>query len=772
MTLDHAPAAEPESSAPRYQTDPSLPEFGTPRIARRIAFTLLIVVQLGTALALGGVFGEAIGTAAGLLLLAFGVSVYRAHSVSIDGIGILLLGLTAATAFQLIPLPLSVVAGLSPRTADTALGAAAALGEAAPTSAPLSIDPAATGVMLVWMLAVTAGYLVARRLAERGSMREWMVLAVPTFGLVLVAIGLVHAVLGLDRVYGLYAPNPNALPIRTGALYLSTFISPNHLAGFLNLGAPVALVVATSDSVTQRQRILWGLAGVVLIAGVVMTGSRAGTLCAGLGALLVIVSRGQSVGRVMTLFGLAVASLLVLASPIGEQLASLPGLSELVESTDRGIRTLTFDVIQAWPWAGVGRGAFGVAQTQVNSLVTGFTVTYAHNTPLQVIADFGVLVGGGALVAGAMLMVRPMLAAFKVPLYRGAAIGLLSVLLQNLVDFSLDILGVALVAVAFVAAIRAGGPGVTFAWKVPAAASLLLAAMMPWLMARVGPEPGPRRDAVIATDPVAAARNLPGDAYAFFEAGVITRSLPLLGHARQLAPFEPRVPLAQAALSRGSDRLPLLRAALSSPESWRIRPQAFELLRRTARSSADLAVALPDGQLAAAYLATMKPPRPAVTDAILRAFPESIAVLEAIAAAALTAKDWKSLDDVATRLMALESPSGFRYLAEVYRHDRRDYEAYELYLSAGDAESTLTAAELAISAGDTKRALKIADRAKVSAKHLKRLKSIQTRAKALNATSEPVDMRLRFQAELPKVPPGLGTRPAEPAPAPQKTPPP
>ena len=731
-------------------SDPSIPVSEArraPRVFRRIGLGLLLFAQLGAALALGGVFAEAIGTAAALLLVGLALAAFRGRTVTIDGLGLLLLGLTAATALQLLPLPIGVVQALSPVTADVAVSAAAALGEGAPTRVPLSLDPAATGVMLVWMVALTAAYLLARRLAQREPDQRRMVLAIPIFGLVVVVVGLVHAVLGLDAIYGLYTPSAGALPGRTGALFLTSFVSPNHLAAFLNLGIPIALTAATTDLLVQRHRILFGLVAVVLLAGVVLTGSRAGVICAVLSYVLVLVSRGDAPGRALPLLGLALVAFLAVASPLAEQLASLPGLSELAEATDGGLRTLTFDVIRHWPWVGVGRGAFGIASTQLNDTVTGFTVTYAHNTPLQVIADLGVPIGLTALLAAVLLLVRPLLKSFKAPLLRGVGIGIGAVFLHNLVDFNLDILGVALPVVALLAVLRAAVAGTRVGSLGVVATALVLAATTPILMGRVGPEPGPRRDAMIATDTVAAAGILRGDAYAFFQAGVGAKDPALLAHAARLAPFEPRIPLAQASFAMGDERLTLLRAALSGPESWRLRPKAFALLLQVARTKEHLRAALPDAGTAAAFLASVKPSRPAVSAAVLRAFPEEAAVLEAVAAERFAAKDWIGLEDVGTRLMAQEVPSGYRWVAEAYRAQQRDFEAYSLFLSAGDAESSLKAAEIALAGGDPARALWVVQGAKVSPKYLKRLKAVEDRARVAMAAGTPLDLRARFDAE-------------------------
>ncbi len=739
---------------------PSVPSRwpGRVTIARRAAFAVILAVLGITALAFGGVFTEAITGAAVACLLALALVAFSSSRPTVDSFGVLLLGLTAATSLQLMPLPVGLVTSLAPKTAELRLRAAEALGEAAPTRLPLSLDPSSTAIMLAWMLAVTATYLTVRKLAERERDRLRLVLAIPVLGLIVVAIGLIHAALGLERIYGLHEVPAGASRTVTGALFLASFINPNHLAAFIALGAPICVSVAGARGTAPRAKVLLAVAAVVLLVGVVLTGSRAGAVSAALATGLAAISRDRGATRTVLLGGLGLLVFLVAATPLSDQLAQLPGLDRLFEATDRGVRSLGVETIRTWPLTGVGRGAFPAAQTVLNSGLSGFTVTHAHNTPVQMIADYGILVGGAAVILFTVLMAKGAYQVLGSPVARGAALSLAGLALHNLVDFSLDILAVALAASVLCAVVRLGAATtsheparrtIAIPGRWLGATALLMAAGVAALAGRIGPEAGPRRDARFTEAPLESARTYPVDAYAFFSAGVALRSVPLLEHAHHLAPFEPRLPLALAALSTGEARFERIRDALALPGAYRVRVQAFDLLQRSARSGAELTRALPDGPHAAAYLAWLRPPNPSVTAAVLAGFPDAPEVLEHVARERKNAKDWAGLEDVATRLMALEAPSGFRMMAEVYRQRGKAYQAVQLFAMAGDGESVLEGAELALVSGDPDKALDVLAGAKVPAHSLKRVRALEIRAREAIVLGQRGNLRARFDEENP-----------------------
>ena len=97
---------------------------------------------------------------------------------------------------------------------------------------------------------------------------------------------------------------------------------------------------------------------------------------------------------------------------------------------------------------GVGRGAFWVAFPLVSDFAAKTTFTHAENAVVQILADYGVVIGGAALVGMAMVVGKFLL---QIPnrVEQAAVLAALTAFgIHNLLDFNMEIPGVAVVAVA------------------------------------------------------------------------------------------------------------------------------------------------------------------------------------------------------------------------------------------------------------------------------------------------------------------------------------
>ena len=704
------------------------------RTSRIAAAALLVMACATAAIGIGGVHRETIASVAVMALLALGLSSWKAPKIATDGVTWLLVGLGAVTALQLLPLPFAWVASLAPPTAATAESAARALGQATPEWLPLTLDPQQTTLMLMWSVAVLAAYIAAHRLAKRQSRGAALLLAIPIIGVVVVLIGLAHGAVGTQKLFGVYTPVVREYTRFSTSMVLTTFLNPNHLAAFLNLGAPIALGQAATPGISVRQRFLWLVAFLLLGAGLGLTASRAGILTGGAAVVFMLLSQGGPGIRVTGAIAAVVGLLVVAAGPLPGELGKLATSAGVVDLTDRGMHQLGLEVVGRWPWAGVGRGAFGLAHTQVNDGITRFTVSNPHNVLLQLVCDYGLVVGGAALLLGAALLVAPLRRALQNPLHRGAAAGLCAVIVHNMVDFSLDLLGVALAATVVVGVLRSPFRGLRLpTWAVLGGAAALLGLVL-WLARTTGPEAGPRRDETIVTGPLAAAVRSPADAHAFLAAGIDQRSEPLLRHALFLGPGDPAIAVALATLVPQHEALPLLRRAIDLPGAYRVLNAAFSLLRRRSSTADDLLSGLPErGAIVASYLAWAKPVPESLVRLALKRFPEDEAVLEQVCVLRLAQKRLRELDDLATRLMVLGHKSGYRYLGKVFALKGERMQAYHMLLEAGDAESQLDAAAEALAAEDFEKALYALDTAEVPAKLFARMQLLRTKAEELRA---------------------------------------
>jgi tetratricopeptide (TPR) repeat protein len=204
-----------------------------------------------------------------------------------------------------------------------------------------------------------------------------------------------------------------------------------------------------------------------LALGVASTGSRANLgllpvafLFVALAAFAAEEDRRQRVRILRVVAGgacLAAAAFFVVATPrwfeeVGKLIDVRTMLSDRVADDAWSIG---LGVIAGHAWIGVGHGAFPVASSDAGIVWGGAHLTFAHNIVIQAIADWGLPV---AAVAGALFLggfASALRRAAARPALFAVAIGLLVVVLQNQVDFSLLVPGVGIAAACAAGALAA-----------------------------------------------------------------------------------------------------------------------------------------------------------------------------------------------------------------------------------------------------------------------------------------------------------------------------
>jgi len=402
------------------------------RLSRKVSSALILGLVLGCPLAGGCVDWRAELAAAVLAGLALLFAAERpGHLSLLAGASI---GVSALIALQLIPLPSSLLRILSPSTAEMLEGTLKPIG-LYPSARPLSLDPAATARELGKSLACACVILAATSIASSQRGRTRIVSGLAIAGLLVSVLGLcdafVHAGTGLET----------KLP----------FGNPNHLAGFLNLTAWPALGLGLESK--GNRRVAWMVCFAITGSGVFLSLSRGGigAFVAGfcIFALLhLFYARRQSERLGWGILGIVTPMLgaVVIASFLGHdrviqemQTVSFGHLSTIDKIAIWPVLTR---LIQRFPLAGVGRGAFATTFPAFKVAADPFTWTHAENEWLQAFVDLGI--PGGLLLIGAFAWTwfkaaaRP-LSASKLAIVAGTA----AVALHNVVDFSLEILGVA-----------------------------------------------------------------------------------------------------------------------------------------------------------------------------------------------------------------------------------------------------------------------------------------------------------------------------------------
>jgi O-antigen ligase len=352
---------------------------------------------------------------------------------------------------------------------------------------PLSIDPAGTRGGLAALGAFALLLTGVSRGLGRASLRA-LAAGLVMLGTLMALVGLAQSGLYARHVessgliYGFWKPENRANPF-------GPFVNHNHFAGWLLLVLPLAiayfcaLVERGMRGVRPhfRDRVLWfsspdasrailvGLAIAVMGVSMVFTLSRsgiAGFLFAVAVAGWLFYRRQVHGSKRAVVVGFMILVLVASLGYVG--VGALAARFDEGETRDFGGRlpiwSDTAKVIRDFPWTGTGLNTYGTSMLLYQEYDRDSRVTEAHNDYLQVAAEGGVLLGIPALLL-LLVVIREVRRRFaeraddptEYWLRIGAATGMLAMGLQETVEFSLQMPGIAaLFAVVAAIAIRPG----------------------------------------------------------------------------------------------------------------------------------------------------------------------------------------------------------------------------------------------------------------------------------------------------------------------------
>lgn len=179
------------------------------------------------------------------------------------------------------------------------------------------------------------------------------------------------------------------------ARLFGTFVNPTFFAGFLAMALPVTLGVYL---VTRRSVLvaLAGMAFVVQVAALLLTGAKLGVLAAaaalivflGLAALYGTFSRARML-RLLVIIIVLTPVAMPFSSPFRARVGEAKAGGTQVHSTAFRVYTwkATLNMIGHQPWLGVGPGVYPITYPQYT--IAGPT-KFAHNSYLQIAAENGV----------------------------------------------------------------------------------------------------------------------------------------------------------------------------------------------------------------------------------------------------------------------------------------------------------------------------------------------------------------------------------------------
>jgi len=381
--------------------------------------------------------------------------------------------LTLLGIVQVVPLPIGLLEILSPRAAELRTFITAEV-----TMAPVAYEPSeslrsALKLAMCGMLGLVAYERVRARKRIEFVSTPMIAGAVAT-----VIFASAHAVLGRAQLFGFIDMLYPASSLST------TFVNENHAAGFMVLTGMTALGMTVAPKGAQL-RLVFAAAAALTMVMLVVLGSRGGMVAIFVSFIMFAGLRyreqraiaeseaakrpGAPRGRgrrhrrkqvgVWVPVGAAVLVGLIAIAATWFQ----PQLAEAL--TDRrdplALQSKIAAMQDAWPliwdhgFTGIGRGAYVSVYPGYKTSPIQLTFTHPENLVIQLLAEWGLLVGGLALI-GLIGAIAVRLGRGKGPVVQGMMCGVAGVVLQNFVDFSLELPGLALPASAALGACAVG----------------------------------------------------------------------------------------------------------------------------------------------------------------------------------------------------------------------------------------------------------------------------------------------------------------------------
>ncbi len=273
-----------------------------------------------------------------------------------------------------------------------------------------------------------------------------------------------------NQVWNLFSPYPGRAS--------GTFISPNNLAGFLELLLPLAVAFLLVGKISVIARVLLGYAILMMLVGLAVTFSRAGWVSAAAGLVLLL---GILLGHGNHRWKAVVLLLLLLAGGgyfTNKYLTQTVGYMQRVVKVDaNGPGVLSFDsrlemwqvAAQMWRdhfWFGVGPAHYDYRFREYRPESLQRQPDRAHNDYLNLLADWGI-VGGVIVLAGIGIFISGLFKTWphvrrqendfgsgqsnRFAFFLGATSGLAALTVHSTMDFNLHIPANALIAVTLLA---------------------------------------------------------------------------------------------------------------------------------------------------------------------------------------------------------------------------------------------------------------------------------------------------------------------------------
>jgi len=352
-------------------------------------------------------------------------------------------GLAFFTFLQTIPLPFSWLADLAPSNAAVWARALSPINGLTPTYGTISLAPELSRVEVVkWVsygVLAWSGFIWAQGYRLR-------TVAMLTLGLSVTAglLTAMHGAMNLTSVFGIYEPR-----IAFPRWNMGPLLNTNHLSAYLNLGyfSGLSLLLSSQQSKpTARTALLIVMTG-GLATGVVLLASRGGVFVLLFGSLVTLVL-GRSSKRSKRGWGWSstpwLVGILFVATTIGFTWYRAILLKQLLEKDVAKLYVArdALALVRDFRIFGIGRGAFESVFFAYKKLPNHVTWTHPENIIIQWTTEWGIPV----TLLGFAFLIAPLV---RLRGWRRSTMGrvlcfnLVLLLVHNLVDFSLEVPGIA-----------------------------------------------------------------------------------------------------------------------------------------------------------------------------------------------------------------------------------------------------------------------------------------------------------------------------------------
>lgn len=251
-----------------------------------------------------------------------------------------------------------------------------------------------------------------------------------------------------------------------------TYISPNNLAGFLEMLLPLGLAWLLVSRAKPLTKVFLGYASLVILAGVAVTVSRGSWISVGLVLTLffgiLLLRRTYRLPAALLLVVIAGAGLYFLPRThfFQERLKQLTTADNLDDNVRFDLWKPAVELWRTDIWWGIGPGLYNYRFREFRPESVQRDPDRVHNDYLNTLTDWGIV--GTALVASAFVLlcagalktwrsVRGSPNDFnarksnKLALVLGTSLGLLAILLHSVVDFNMHIPANAILAITLMA---------------------------------------------------------------------------------------------------------------------------------------------------------------------------------------------------------------------------------------------------------------------------------------------------------------------------------